>query len=122
MPNKKKLVITSDITSDVSLAGRMTTRTGNRDRVVGLPDMPAKRATKEEVAAKKTAAEHEKAHKFATNLEAVKKVAAIEDALNQAETAKDANANQPISTKLKRVHRRVSSTITADPVLQGNTL
>ena len=115
MPPKKPVIL-----SQHPSAGRMTTRISNKDRIVGLPDMPLKRATKDEVVAKKVYAEQEKARGVATNLQAIKRVASIEDAQTLAAQRKDMNANHPVSTSAKCIyHRHAASTTAVGGTLKG---
>lgn len=106
MPPRKPLIMSDFATT----GGRMTTRLSNKDRVVGLPDMPAPRATKEEAAAKRAKDHQINIDKITTNLEALKTVAAIEDAQMLTDLEKDENADHPVATGKRRVFRRIAST------------
>jgi hypothetical protein len=99
------------ITAGLPAGSRMVTRTANKNRVVGLPDMPAKRATMEEVAARKEKDELQKAAKVATDLQALKAVAAVEDSQSRVNIERVVNANHPKPTGLIRVPRKMANTV-----------
>jgi hypothetical protein len=99
MPPKKSPVISA----------RPTTRVGNKDCIVGLPDMPNKRSSKEEVAAKKKASGLAKADKEMADLLALKKIAAIKDAQRERESEYQTNADNPKDKLMKRIPRTLAT-------------
>jgi hypothetical protein len=104
LPRKKPVIM-----SNFKVPVQMTTWTGNKDCIVGLPNMPAKHATKEEVPAKKDQNQQEKAEKVMADLKAIQKVAAIEDSQSCVEAERDTNANHPAWTSIKCIHCRITT-------------
>jgi len=110
MPGKKIPVITSSL----PVSGHMATCTANKNRVVSLPDMPAKRAMAEEVAARKEKDKFEKAEKVATDLQALKAIAAVEDSQSHVMSERVTNANHPKPISLVRVPHKMANYCAVD--------